>query len=62
MVSEWPNYTGDDLRQIVKATRDWYSPMTVEFLKTRSHQLGLVDLERWFLIRDRVEAVDLGLL
>ena len=29
----WPNFTADDPRQVLKATRDWYNPRTIEFLK-----------------------------
>ncbi len=32
-LSHWPNYTEDDPRQVLEATRDWYNPKTVELLK-----------------------------
>jgi len=31
---DWPNYTADDPRQVLEATRNWYNPKTIEFLKT----------------------------
>lgn len=33
ILSGWPNYTVDDPRQVLQATRDWYNPRTIEFLK-----------------------------
>ncbi len=33
VLSGWPNYTMDDPRQVLQATRDWYNPRTIEFLK-----------------------------
>jgi hypothetical protein len=33
VLSGWPNYTPDDPRQVLQATRDWYNPKTVELLK-----------------------------
>jgi hypothetical protein len=32
-LSDWPNYTSDDPRQVLQATRDWYNPRTIDFLK-----------------------------
>jgi hypothetical protein len=32
-LSGWPNYTADDPRQVLQATRDWYNPGTIELLK-----------------------------
>lgn len=32
-LSGWPNYSADDPRQVLQATRDWYNPKTIEFLK-----------------------------
>jgi hypothetical protein len=34
VLTGWLNYTPDDPRQILQATRDWYNPKTIEFLKT----------------------------
>ena len=33
VLSHWVNYTEDDPRQILQATRDWYNPRTVELLR-----------------------------
>jgi hypothetical protein len=33
ILTGWINYTRDDPRQVLKATRDWYNPRTIEFLK-----------------------------
>jgi hypothetical protein len=33
VLSHWPNYTEDDPRQVLQATRDWYNPKTIELLK-----------------------------
>ncbi|MGH9326762.1 MAG: hypothetical protein ACRD2B_08780 [Terriglobia bacterium] len=33
MLSGWPNYSEADPRQVLQATRDWYNPRTIEFLK-----------------------------
>jgi hypothetical protein len=32
-LSHWINYTEDDPRQVLQATRDWYNPKTIELLK-----------------------------
>jgi len=32
-LSGWPNYTADDPDGVLRATRDWYNPKTVEFLQ-----------------------------
>ena len=32
-LSGWPNYTEDDSQRVLEATRDWYNPRTIEFLK-----------------------------
>jgi hypothetical protein len=32
-LSGWPNFTADDPRQVLQATRDWYNPKTIAFLK-----------------------------
>ncbi len=32
-LSLWPNFTADDPRKVLQATRDWYNPRTIEFLK-----------------------------
>jgi hypothetical protein len=33
ILTGWVNYTRDDPRQVLKATRDWYNPRTIEFLR-----------------------------
>jgi hypothetical protein len=33
VLSHWINYTEDDPRQVIQATRDWYNPKTIELLK-----------------------------
>ena len=33
VLSHWPNYTEDDPRQVLQATRDWYNPKTIGLLK-----------------------------
>ena len=33
MLSHWINYTEDDPRQVLQATRDWYNPKTIELLR-----------------------------
>ena len=33
ILTGWANFTPDDPRQVLKATRDWYNPRTIEFLK-----------------------------
>jgi hypothetical protein len=33
-LSGWPNFLTEDPRQVMEATRDWYNPRTIEFLKT----------------------------
>ena len=33
-LSDWPHYTDADERGVMRATRAWYEPRTIEFLKT----------------------------
>jgi hypothetical protein len=33
VLSHWINYTEDDPRQVLQATRDWYNPKTIDLLK-----------------------------
>jgi hypothetical protein len=33
VLSNWINYMGDDPRQVLQATRDWYNPKTIDLLK-----------------------------
>jgi hypothetical protein len=33
VLSHWTNYTEDDPRQVLHATRDWYNPKTIELLR-----------------------------
>jgi hypothetical protein len=33
VLSHWINYTEDDPRQVLQATRDWYNPKTIELLR-----------------------------
>lgn len=33
MLSGWPGYTQNDPQKILQATRDWYSPKTIQYLK-----------------------------
>jgi hypothetical protein len=34
LLSHWDNYTEDDPRQVLQATRDWYNPKTIDLLRT----------------------------
>lgn len=33
-LSDWPNYTSADEHGVMAATREWYNPRTIDFLKT----------------------------
>jgi hypothetical protein len=33
VLTDWANFTEDDPRQVLQATRDWYNPKTIELLK-----------------------------
>ena len=64
-LSGWPNFTADDPRQVMHATRDWYNPRTIEFLKTAHINWAWVtwsvgfspatEKEQWELVRRYIE-------
>jgi hypothetical protein len=64
-LSGWPNFTADDPRQVMQATRDWYNPRTIEFLKTAHINWAWVtwsvgfslatEKEQWEIVRRYIE-------
>jgi hypothetical protein len=64
VLSGWQNYTPDDPRQVLEATRDWYNPKTIGFLKTAHINWAWVtwsngfspetEKKQWALVRDYI--------